>query len=818
MTEEVSYLNDNKKTKSSTPPHLTSSSSLNESDALSSNQEAAITDKIVDNPTKADESNYELGLGNHLKKNVHQEHNTQPPYSSIETTNQLVEPPKQTGQVEKSKSFWGVWNFWNKPSEDHQSDIIDEAKLQSSSADQEIPTDGNENNETNENTNIIPLTDDGTPSNLANSCPISGGDGVSNNISTVNIIQETAVSENPATVNNVDGEGEGNFFWNMTRRVSIIPYLPSKANVEISTDALAPNKCSTVTVNNHLISTTDTEQSVNIAPSSPSNEPTKQISWWTPWKWEFNKQPEVEESISDLGSGIVEDELLKVQRREVANQIKCQSYGIPKSVVWGMLQQDNDEFGYVHITGNGYKKPIMMKQMPVSAFELTESQLVQPMDNKNNNNTQLNVESIVLPDIEWNYRDLTMRTKCRIALSKISILQSIFIPQSHLYFDRHEKRNHTKSFKKVEKKALVISFHGFLPQKIVKNIIGEGTGSSEQMSSSAIKELQRWSDIQNVDLTINTINLEGHGKLFERVNESLSILDSWIDTITNCDYVLIVSSSHTVPLAVHVISRLITAGHFEKTEKLGFIGFSGILMGPIPEVESKISTRGSVGQDNEIISEMFDLEDPESLQSRELIRNMKILIKKNFKITFVGSLNDCFSSLYSSLGLRFVHPNIYRAIYIDGSQHQPDFLTSLFNLILAVKNLIYHDHGLLLELSNFFIGQIGDGQHSQVLKNKYGYRVGINNMLNTCDLLYEKKMEEELTNVRECSTNSYHIPWCLRGFLEELSKLQKHFDVRQIIEQLHEEFKAWEPETQKMKELRYCMLAFENVLTEDLGL
>ncbi|KAG0687722.1 hypothetical protein C6P40_001955 [Pichia californica] len=659
-------------------------------------------------------------------------------------------------------------------------------------------------------------------------------DTILNQSPTVGVIEETITTvdtENMHT-DNVENpnvlENNSNFIWNITRRVSLIPssFLPpSTSDGQLLINELSPNKISPVIDNHQLISTSNsivplssgTEQINNTDESHP-----KESLWWSPWNWRFSNKndEEIDESVSDLGGKIIEDELLKVQRREIANQIKCQSYGIPKSVVWSIFNSSEEKnFGYVRITGNTYKKPVIMKNMPASVFELNERQLVNNINKSNGNgngNISIAAESIVLPDIKSNYRDFTLRTKCRIALSKVPVLQSIFSPQSHLYYENNS--NNLQTNKKFEKKAIVICFHGFLPQKISKNIIGENTSTSEQMKEYAVKELERWSDIQNIDVKIDTICIEGYGKLFERVNECLSILESWIEIISKCDYILTISNSHNVALTIHVMAKLITSGYFDNAEKLGFIGFSGLLMGPIPEVESKISTRGSVGKDNDIISELFDFQDPESLQSKELVRNMKILIKKNFKVTLIGSLNDCFTPLYSSLALHLIHPNIYRAIYIDGSQHQPDFITSLFNLILTVKNLNYSDHGLLLELSSFFTGSIGEGQHSGLLKNKYGYRIGINNMLNTSDLFYQKKLREEITNIREYTTNSYHIPWCLRGFLEELEKLQKHFDIKQMIYQLYEEFRSWEPETQKMKDLKYCMLAFESVLNEDIGL
>lgn len=599
--------------------------------------------------------------------------------------------------------------------------------------------------------------------------------------------------------------------WNITRRVSYLQFLQPK--VGETSETFVPNKLSQVIdTNQQVVNEVIRNNSASSETTHPQNIDIG--SWWLPWKWDFSKKEnDMDGSASDLGSGVVEDELLKLQRKEVTNQIKLLSYGIPKSTIWGSQYHDGDDHCNVHITGS-YRKPVVMKHLPQSAFEVSEKSLQKKKDTET---TEMDiVESIVLPDIRWNYRNLTWRTKCRITLSKLPKLDTVFLPQKHLYMNPSAtKRKRADS--KISKKAVVLSFHGFLPQKIVRNIIGEPSGNAEQMSGLAVDELKRWADINNVELDINVINIEGHGKIFELVNGCLSFLDNFMDIMKSSDFLLCVANSHNVPVAIHTIAKLVTSGYLDNVDKLGLINMSGLCLGPVPEIESRISTRGSVGNDNEIIGELFDLEDPDLLQGKELIRSMKILIKKNFKVTFIGALKDCFSPLYSSLALNFNHPNIYRAIYVDKENHQPDFLISLFNLILSMKNLNHRDHGLLVELSNFFVGAVGEGGHYKLLQNKYCYRVGINNMLNTCDLFYEQELKEELTNAKEFTANSYHIPWCLRGLLEELDKVKSHLDTKQIVEQLYQEFKSWDVDDPRNKELRYCMGAFENVLNEDLG-
>lgn len=722
---------------------------------------------------------------------------------------------------EKTALFWRTLTFWQRASLNEEGEVSDRI---GDILESDVGHVSEELNQTDVIIESSPADHESSPlkkpfinnpttivtEHIAQSTVIK--DGETNTIISSN--QDIVSNEEAIKFTNDDPDDERRgSIWNITRRVSYLQFLQPKADDMIET--FVPNKLSQVLDTNQQVITNANATQPTITDINKS-ENEQQSNWWSPWKWAVSRKSTLnqDEAASDLGPAVVEDELLKLQRKEVSNQIKLQSYGIPKAVIWGSYYHEGDGNCNVQITGS-YKKPVVMKHLPESVFEITEKGF---QKKKETEQGDLDIiESIVLPDIRWNYRNLTWRTKCRITLSKIPKLDSIFRPQKHLYMDASLTKK-KKGNPKPLKKAVVISFHGFLPQKIVRNIIGEPTGNAEEMSKNAVDELKRWSAINNIDLDINIVNIEGHGKIFERVNGCLTFLDNCMDTIKSCDYLLCVANSHNVPLAIHTISKLVTSGYLDEVEKLGLVGLAGLCMGPIPEIESRISARGSVGQDNEIISELFDLEDPESLQGKEIIRSMKILIKKNFKVTFIGALNDCFSPLYSSLGLNISHPNIYRAIYVDKENHQPDFLVSLFNLILTIKNLNYKDHGLLIELSNFFSGSIAEGGHSKLMKNKYCYRVGINNMLNTCNLFYEQSMVEELTNAKEFTSNSYHIPWCLRGLLEELEILQKHFDAKQILQQLYQEFKSWESHDQKSKELRYCMEAFDNVLNEDFGL
>lgn len=61
------------------------------------------------------------------------------------------------------------------------------------------------------------------------------------------------------------------------------------------------------------------------------------------------------------------------------------------------------------------------------------------------------------------------------------------------------------------------------------------------------------------------------------------------------------------------------------------------------------------------------------------------------------------------------HPYIYRAVFIDGRNHAPDFIAHLIGFVLRLRNLGVSDHGLIRELSVPLAGSLylGEG-HSRL--------------------------------------------------------------------------------------------------------
>ena len=68
------------------------------------------------------------------------------------------------------------------------------------------------------------------------------------------------------------------------------------------------------------------------------------------------------------------------------------------------------------------------------------------------------------------------------------------------------------------------------------------------------------------------------------------------------------------------------------------------------------------------------------------------------------------------------HPYIYRAVFIDGRIHAPDFISHLVGFALKLRNLGVSDHGLIRELSVPLAGSLYGGEgHSRLYDDQTVY-------------------------------------------------------------------------------------------------
>ena len=88
--------------------------------------------------------------------------------------------------------------------------------------------------------------------------------------------------------------------------------------------------------------------------------------------------------------------------------------------------------------------------------------------------------------------------------------------------------------------------------------------------------------------------------------------------------------------------------------------------------------------------------------SLRLIESMQVLVHHNVKLTFCGSIDDQWVPVFSSIGINFNHPNIFKCVFVDKHSEIPKFIISLLKIILIMKNLGHSYHNLLQNLSETY--------------------------------------------------------------------------------------------------------------------
>lgn len=92
------------------------------------------------------------------------------------------------------------------------------------------------------------------------------------------------------------------------------------------------------------------------------------------------------------------------------------------------------------------------------------------------------------------------------------------------------------------------------------------------------------------------------------------------------------------------------------------------------------------------------------------------------KLQYVGSIDDQVVPMESAVYSPASHPYIFRAVFIDGRLHAPDFIAHLVGFALKLRNLGISDHGLLRELSVPLAGSLYSGEgHSRLYDDDQVY-------------------------------------------------------------------------------------------------
>ncbi|KAI0402939.1 mitochondrial protein from FMP27-domain-containing protein [Xylaria palmicola] len=347
------------------------------------------------------------------------------------------------------------------------------------------------------------------------------------------------------------------------------------------------------------------------------------------------------------------------------------------------------------------------------------------------------------------------------------------------------------------RKAIAIGVHGLFPASYLRPMIGQPTGTSIKFANHCAEAIRRWAESRSLgDCEIEKVALEGEGKIADRVDNLWKLLLNWVEHIKNADLIMLACHSQGVPVGIMLLAKLIDLGVITSS-RIGVCAMAGVSLGPFPDYKSGMGIlMGSA-------AELWQFADPESEISTRYEHALKTVIDYGARITYVGSIDDQLVPLQSALHGPVCHPYIYRAVFIDGRIHAPDFIAHLVGFALKLRNLGLSDHGLIRELSVPLAGSLYSGEgHSRLYDDGQVYDLAISHALETTNVSRvpcEIQKHQGLSN-----PNPYILPWIMRGLLEEdLVKTELSHETAELLKQ----FDDWTPTTKALKDVKYRLEA-----------
>ncbi|KAI5457805.1 hypothetical protein BGZ63DRAFT_393872 [Mariannaea sp. PMI_226] len=352
------------------------------------------------------------------------------------------------------------------------------------------------------------------------------------------------------------------------------------------------------------------------------------------------------------------------------------------------------------------------------------------------------------------------------------------------------------------RKAIAIGVHGLFPASYLRPMIGQPTGTSLRFASLCAESIRRWAEDHGCgDCEIEKVALEGEGKIKDRVENLWKLMLNWIDHIRGADLVVIACHSQGVPVSIMLLEKLIDLGIITDA-KIGVCAMAGVSMGPFPDIKSSL-LMGSA-------AELWEFANPESDNSKRFETSLKQVLEYGARITFIGSIDDQLVPMESAVYSPANHPYIYRAVFIDGRVHAPDFIAHLVGFALKLRNLGVSDHGLIRELSVSLAGSLYSGAgHSRLYFDDAVYDLAISHTLETTPAQSPSPCEITPRQGPLASANPYVLPWIMRGLLEEdFVKTELSAEADELLRQ----FDDWKPTNKALKDVKYRLEAVRSKL------
>ena len=96
--------------------------------------------------------------------------------------------------------------------------------------------------------------------------------------------------------------------------------------------------------------------------------------------------------------------------------------------------------------------------------------------------------------------------------------------------------------------------------RIVRTVLGEPTGTSIRFAQSAAAAIRRWAESNGAAVEVETVALEGEGKVADRVDMLWKLLEKWMNHVKSADFIVIGAHSQGVVVGLQLLARMIEQG------------------------------------------------------------------------------------------------------------------------------------------------------------------------------------------------------------------------------------------------------------------
>lgn len=376
------------------------------------------------------------------------------------------------------------------------------------------------------------------------------------------------------------------------------------------------------------------------------------------------------------------------------------------------------------------------------------------------------------------------------------------------------------------KRICIVGIHGWFPTKMLQKVVGVPRGTSTRLCSMMKEALTEFLNEQPCEYLegpkphIHTVPLEGDGCIEERVARHYAQLDeprndlgqdattakTARDLIREADCVILVAHSQGAPVTALLVERLIQDSVLrpERDQNVGILTLAGVFHGPFPLLAENLVVKWV---EADAARELFDLNDPHSSLSVAIQRSLGFILENDVVMVNVASWMDQVVPLHSAALLGVDHPHIWRSVYIDAHNYQPDFLSHLVDLALTLTNgRIAGGRQLLAQLGLALTGSIYQSTAHSTLYRELKVYQSLLHWMSVCDrpqsrtdLLSPQFHPSEMHPGQ--GSNPYELPWIMRGLLSDKTLLANPL-VSTDIEKLRELHVEWDPARKSWKELK----------------